>query len=197
MTLQDQFLDSSRYSYYVDEAFYAQLIESLKDWQEEGEPVEASLRSQCEALLFREARLLDEGKFEAWLDLFTPQCLYWVPFSLGGGDPRREVSIAFDDRRRLEDRVHWLQSGFAYSQTPRSRTSRIIGNIEVFRGTSDTALRVRSNFLIHEFRSGKSRSLAGWYGHRLQQQAGQWQIALKQVNLIDSDQGHENLTFLL
>lgn len=192
-----EYADTSRYSHYVDDAFYARLIKGLQEWDREGTPVDGTIRAECEALLFREARLLDNAQFEEWLNLFTSQCLYWIPTVPGGGDPRREVSLVFDDRRRLEDRVFWLQCGYAYSQTPRSRTSRMVGNIEVFYGKEDGELRIRSNFIIHEFRQGKSRSLAGWYGHRLLRQDDKWQISLKQVNLIDSDQGHDNLTFLL
>lgn len=194
---EEEYTNSSRYSYYVDDAFYTELIEGLQDWEYERESVHQSIRLECEALLFREARLLDDAKFDAWLRLFTSKCFYWIPSIPGGGDPRREVSIVFDDRRRLEDRVFWLQCGFAYAQTPRSRTSRMISNIEIFQCAKQGEVRIRSNFVIYEFRLGQMKTFAGWYGHRLQQQDGKWKIALKQVNLIDSDQGHENLTFLL
>lgn len=197
MNSQVKDTNTSRYSFYIDEVFYTKLVDGLQDWYQDGTFVDADTRSECEAFLFREARLLDDGRFNAWLDLFTPQCLYWIPSVVGGGDPRQEVSIVFDDRRRLEDRVFWLQCGVAYSQTPRSRTSHMIGNIEVFQGAAEDEVRVRSSFIVHEFRQGKGRSLAGWYGHRLQKHEGCWKITLKFVNLIDSDQGQDNLTFLL
>ncbi|MEM8504511.1 MAG: aromatic-ring-hydroxylating dioxygenase subunit beta [Cyanobacteria bacterium P01_D01_bin.1] len=191
----------SRYSCYIDDAFYRELTDGLQDWDRESLPVDApvdmEVRSHCQALLFREAGLLDDGRFDDWLELFFPECLYWVPSVVRGGDPRTEVSIAFDDRRRLEDRIYWLQGGFAYSQTPRSRTSRTISNIEVLQGSTTEAANVRSNFVIHEFRQGEMRSLAGWYGHRLKKQNDRWQIRQKMVNLIDCDQGQDNLTFLL
>lgn len=189
--------DTSRYSFYVNDAFYAELIDGLKDWHQDEPSVDADTRVSCQAFLFREARLLDNEQFEAWLGLYTSRCLYWIPSVVGGGDPRQEVSIVFDDRRRLEDRVFWLQCGYAYSQTPRSRTSRTLGNIEVFQGATSDTVRVRSNFVVHEFRQGKQRSLAGWYGHRLQKQNGDWKIAQKLVNLINGDDGQDNLTFLL
>ena len=34
---------------------------------------------RCEQFLINEARLLDEGKFDDWLALFTPDAWYWVP----------------------------------------------------------------------------------------------------------------------
>jgi 3-phenylpropionate/cinnamic acid dioxygenase small subunit len=187
--------DPSRSSYYVDDAFYQDLIDGQAEWYQTGTTVDDSVQKQCEVLLFREARLLDDGQLDEWLTLFAPECLYWIPNVPGGGDPRREVAIAFDDRRRLEDRVYWLQCGYAYSQTPRSRTSHLISNIEVFQGTTAETLRIRSNFVLHEFRQGETRSFAGWCGHRLRWMEDEWKITLKQVNLIDCDRGHENLTF--
>lgn len=191
----DQY-DTSQYSYYVDEDYYAMLLEDLRGWKQEGRPADAAASTEGEALLIREARLLDEGRFEEWLDLLTKDCLYWVPASPGGGIPSREVTIAFDDRRRLEDRVARLRTGYAYSQIPASRTRRMLTNFEVLQGDSDVDLRVRSNFAIHEFRKGVQRVLAGWYGHSLRKEDGRWRIVRKQINLIDPEQGHENLTFM-
>jgi benzoate/toluate 1,2-dioxygenase beta subunit len=187
--------DTSRYSYYVDPSFYEWLIADLAAW-DDAVPADPAVRAQCEALLFEEARLIDDGRFEDWLDLFTKDCLYWIPSTPGGGDPRREVSIAFDDRRRLEDRIYWLRTGYAYSQIPPSRTRRLITNIEVLRGGQSDEVRVRSNFVIFEFRNGRARSLAGWYAHLLRREAERWRIVVKRINLIDSEHGHENMTLV-
>ena len=34
---------------------------------------------QAEAFLYREALLLDEGDYDAWLDLFTRDAVFWMP----------------------------------------------------------------------------------------------------------------------
>jgi benzoate/toluate 1,2-dioxygenase beta subunit len=148
-------------------------------------------------LLEREARLLDQQRFDEWLALYTPECLYWVPTTPQGGDPRREVAISFDDRRRMEDRIFRLRTGYAWSQAPRSRTVRMISNVEVFATGRDAVRMVRSNFLISEFRVDGMRYLSGWCGHRLVQQDGQWLIAVRQVNLIDCDQNLRNPSIVL
>ncbi len=189
--------DPSRYSDYITPAFYEDLVENLQDWHQTRIPADEETQRQVESLLFAEARLIDSGKFHEWLDLFLPECLYWVPVDPTGGDPRRQVSLIFDDRRRMEDRVAWLTCGFAYAQMPLSRTCRILGNIEVFQSQRDDELLVRSNQIIQEFRRGQARTLSGWCGHRLRKTSEGWRIVIKQVHLIDSDQGHENLTFLL
>jgi len=82
---------------------------------------------RCEQFLIHEARLLDEGKFDGWLTLFTPDAWYWVPSEPDQPDPHETVSLIYDDRRLLETRVRRLASPRMYSQEPRSRTSRIVG----------------------------------------------------------------------
>src|SRR3954468_826290 len=113
---------------YVDDAFYRDLAAQFVDWQrEDRRSLDPVLLESCRAMLHQEARLLDEGRFEDWLALFAAECLFWIPGSAGGG-PRRKIAIAFDDRRQLEGRIYRLRTGYAWSQVPQSRTSRIVSN---------------------------------------------------------------------
>ena len=190
--------DPARTSWYVDDAFYRDLVANFADWQREELVVEdVGLRERCRALIEREARLLDEGRFEEWLTLYAPECLYWVPGTPGGGDPRREVAVAFDDRRQLENRIYRLHTGYAWSQIPLSRTVRLVSNVEVFATGAALTWMVRSNFLVSEFRAGERRILAGWYGHRLGERDGRLAILVKQANLIDCDQALLNPSVIL
>lgn len=182
---------------YVDEAFYRDLAAGFSDWQHEDRRIgDPGLLESCRAMLHREARLLDEGRFEDWLALFAAECLFWVPGS-PGGDPKREIAAAFDDRRQLEGRIYRLRTGYAWSQVPQSRTSRLVSNVEVFAGPSDAVCMVRSSFLITEFRGGDTRQFAGWNAHRLARAGGGWKILVKQINLIDCDQNLRNPSLLL
>jgi benzoate/toluate 1,2-dioxygenase beta subunit len=127
--------------------------------------------------------------------MYAAECIYWVPAS-PGGDPRREVAVAFDDRRRLEDRVYRLRTGHAWSQAPASRTVRMVSNVEVF-ASREERLMVRSNFLTADFRAGETRYWTGWCGHRLRLRAGRLEIEVRQVNLIDCDQALRNPSLIL
>ena len=51
--------------------------------------------------------------------------------------------------------------------------------------------------MLNELRAGRQKMYSGWCGYRLKKENGEWKIVVKQVNLIDCDQGHENLTFIL
>ena len=97
----------------------------------------------------------------------------------------------------MEDRIYRLRTGYAWSQAPKSRTVRMISNVEVF-ATGQSAIRmVRSNYLVSEFRGDGTRFLSGWCGHRFVREAGTWQIRVRQVNLIDCDQNLRNPSIII
>jgi 3-phenylpropionate/cinnamic acid dioxygenase small subunit len=190
--------DPSRFSYYVTDAFYSELVNDFTEWQTEERAVEDPVeRDRFRRFVEREARMLDRLLFEDWLKLFAPECAYWVPSTREGGDPRREIAVMFDDRRRLEDRVYRLRTGYAWSQAPSSRTSRLISNVEVFASNTLDQRMVRSNFAISEFWDGEIRMLAGWTGHRFRNLAGTWKISAKQINLLNCDQCIRNPSIIL
>ena len=191
-------LDPSRNSYYVNDALYRELIENFSDWQDDARAiVDLATRDQFRMLLEREARLLDQLRYDDWLAMYTPECIYWVPSTPAAGDPRREISVMFDDRRRLEDRIYRMRTGFAWSQAPASRTVRLITNVEVFGTARDDVRMLRSNFLISEFWGDETRVLTGWAGHRVVQQGSAWKIQAKQINLIECDQCIRNPSIIL
>jgi len=172
----------------MDDAFYERLVADFQAWPGSAVPEQnASLREECVSLLNLEARLLDERQFDEWLGLYAGDCLLWLPATAPAGDPRTEVAVVFDDRRRLENRIFRLGTGSAWSQVPASRTARIVGNVEVFRN-----LMVRSTFFMTEFRAGETRLWSGWCAHRLQRTAQGLRIEVKQLNLLNCDQNLPN-----
>jgi 3-phenylpropionate/cinnamic acid dioxygenase small subunit len=190
--------DPSRTSYYVNDALYSKLIADFTDWQDDALAVtDAAVRDEFRCLVEREARLLDQFRHDDWLAMYAAECVYWVPSTPHAGDPRREIAVMFDDRRRLEDRIFRLRTGFAWSQAPQSRTVRLITNVEVFATARDDARMLRSNFIISEFWDRETRTLTGWAGHRVVRSGGGWKIAVKQVNLIECDQAIRNLSIIL
>lgn len=190
--------DPSKTSYYVNDALYDEVIAAFTNWQRDELAVTDHMeRDLFRRLLEQEARLLDNDRLEDWLKLFAAECVYWVPATVTGGDPRREVAISFDDRRRMEDRVYRLRTGFAWSQKPKSRTVRLVSNVEVFRTGGENVRMVRSNFLISEFRGFETRHLPGWAGHRYVSQNGRWEIQARQINLLECDQCIRNPSIVL
>ena len=81
-------LDPSRSSYYVNDALYRDLIGNFSDWQDDARIVtDVAVRDEFRRLLEREARLLDQLRYDDWLALYAPECVYWVPSTPNAGDP--------------------------------------------------------------------------------------------------------------
>lgn len=144
--------------------------------------------ARCERFLVHEARLLDEARFDDWLALFTADAWYWVPIEPEQKDPLDTVSLIYDDRRLLETRVRRLASPRMYSQEPRSRTSRIVGNVTIEEADpSKQACTTRSKFAMIEYRREQQRLFGGTAFHRLVQRDNRVQIAWKRVDLVNCD----------
>ncbi|HZR60764.1 MAG TPA: aromatic-ring-hydroxylating dioxygenase subunit beta [Xanthobacteraceae bacterium] len=148
---------------------------------------------RCEQFLLHEARLLDEAKFDDWLALFTAEAWYWVPSEPDQADPIETVSLIYDDRRLLETRVRRLSSPRMYSQEPRSRTSRMVGNVSIEDADRD-ACTVRSKFMMIEYRREQQRLFGGTMLHRLVQSGGRVMIAWKRVDLVNCDAPLDGIT---
>ena len=140
-----------------------------------------------ETFLIHEARLLDEGNFDQWLGLFTPDAHYWVPSQPQQASPFDTVSLMYDDRRLLETRVRRLADPRIYSQEPRSRTSRIVTNLSLEPSTSEPGQTVRSKFILIEYRREEQRLFSGTYLHRLVGDGETFRIALKRIDLVNCD----------
>jgi len=157
-----------------------------------GAPAGAFDVAECEQFLIHEARLLDEGRFDQWLSLFTADAWYWVPLEPNQASPRDTISLIYDDRRLLETRVRRLASPRIYSQEPRSRTSRIIANVTI-EEADGTACIVRSKWQLLEYRRETQRMFGGTSFHRLVRGDNGIQIAWKRVDLVNCDAPHEGL----
>ena len=143
-------------------------------------------RADCEDFLIEEARLLDEALFDDWLALFTPEAHYWVPSEPNQTSPLDTVSLMYDDRRLLETRVRRLSSPKIYSQEPRSRTTRMVTNVTI-ESTANGVTKVRSKFVMVEYRREEQRVFAGTYLHNLVVIDGAIRIAFKHVDLVNCD----------
>jgi benzoate/toluate 1,2-dioxygenase beta subunit len=148
---------------------------------------------RCEQFVLHEALLLDEARFDEWLALFPLDGWYWVPSEPGQSDPHDTVSLIYDDRRLLETRIRRLASPRMYSQEPRSRTSRMVGNVTI-EDAEGRAATVRSKFVMIEYRREQQRLFTGTAWHRLVQIDGAIRIAWKRVDLINCDAPLDGIT---
>ncbi|WP_179505502.1 MULTISPECIES: aromatic-ring-hydroxylating dioxygenase subunit beta [unclassified Sphingomonas] len=140
-------------------------------------------------LLYREALLIDTGRYAEWLALFTPDIEFWMPTWRDEGtlstDPERELSlIYYRGRRNLEDRIMRLQSGLSVASTPPPRVVHMIANILVTDAASGA---VSAAFTCHRFdvRMDRTDVFFGRYEYRLVPTEGGWAIASKKIILLN------------
>lgn len=151
---------------------------------------------QIELFLFEEARLLDEGQFEAWLKLYEPDGVYWIPSQPGQTDPLNVASIIYEDHAILSIRVQRLLEARALVLTPMPRTTHVVGNIEVTEGEAG-AFDVGAAFICVEHQAEKQRIYSGRSAYRLVAAANSFRIKLKRVALMNSDGTHSPMAIPL
>jgi len=158
-------------------------------------PARAAVTAQVERVLLREAALLDEGRLDEWLALYTDDATYWVPLERGQADPSSTVSLIHDDRALLEVRVRQFKHPRAHARTPMPRTVHQIGNVEVLEDDG-RHLRVASTLVMVEFRSERQRVWGARVEHRLRREGLGLRIAAKRVDLVNSESELEGIVAL-
>ncbi|QQK74711.1 aromatic-ring-hydroxylating dioxygenase subunit beta [Salicibibacter cibarius] len=152
--------------------------------------------TDIEEFIYKEADLINSEQLNEWLELFTDDAFYWIPSNSDDIDPKKHVSIIYDDRKRLEERVWRIESGQAYGQQPRSKTRHIISNVFIKDSDTDMVV-VSSNFMIVEMRRSKQTIYSGRFEHQLVREESSWKIGSKKVELINNDEYLGNLSFIL
>ena len=142
------------------------------------------MSAQAEALVLREARLLDERRYSAWLELFAEDGVYWIPTRAGQASPQEALSIAYEPKSLLALRVARLERADLHVQSPPSRTVHHVSGIEV------AGLEARSALIVAEWRADEARWFAARVTHRFRQEPGGLRITLKRVDLVDSEAAH-------
>jgi len=136
--------------------------------------------------LYHEARLLDTGQLEAWLDLFTEDATYWVPLERDQKEAAETSSIIHDDRTLLELRVKQARHPRAHARLPLARTVHNVGNVMLL-GETNAEIRVGSTLHLVEWRNERQRLWGALVEHRLRRAGDGFKIAHKRVDLVNSE----------
>ena len=158
-------------------------------------PAEDTLMRQVERFLFQEAWVLDHFDFEAWLDLYTDDAVYWVPLQADQADPLTTHSLMYDDKRLMRLRVRQQTHPRAHARLPLSRTVHQVGNVLVKDTDGAGELTVNSTLILFEYRKERQRSFAATVVHRLRLQGDAWKICHKRVDLINSESELDGIAF--
>ena len=146
--------------------------------------------------IYAEARMLDEGRFSEWLDLWLPDGRYWMPLDYKQTDPHLVTSLLHEDMFMLKLRVERLNGARTFSQKPKSRCHHVIQR--PFVDEFDPGGKIVTNTSMHyvETRLDEQFLLALTATHELKVVSGAIRIANKRVDLLNSDAAFGNIQLL-
>jgi benzoate/toluate 1,2-dioxygenase beta subunit len=141
-----------------------------------------------EALLYREADCLDAGNLDDWIELYTADATYWMPVRPEQTDPRKEISLFYDDRLLMDIRRRNFGHELAPSMAHEIRSSHLIGNVRLEKaGGASGVQRVFSSFHVAVYYRREQTLYAGRYTHELVATESGLRIRHKRVDLINCD----------
>ncbi|MGO1726173.1 benzene 1,2-dioxygenase [Glutamicibacter sp. BW80] len=124
-----------------------------------GQLVDSELSYRIAQFYFREAELLDDGRFADWLEIFEEDLFYFAPLRTNRLRRQAALSIGregeaayFDETKEsLAWRIRRYDSGMAWAEDPPSRTRHLISNVTAHWVSKDE-LSVRCAFLVYRNR---------------------------------------------
>ena len=169
------------------------------------------VKQDVEDFLYREAELLDERRYEEWLDLFTEDVHYFMPMrrnvpadEMGREFTREGLDVNWFDEGKdtLTRRVKQIRTGVHWAEQPPSRICHMVSNVQVLRtspaGPAPREVDVKSRFLLYRNRvETETDFLVGKREDLLRRVDGRWRIARRKIVLDQNVLLAKNLTFFL
>lgn len=141
--------------------------------------------------LFREARLLDEWRLTEWYDeMLTDDIRYVVPATDVRGESADALGLIDDDAARLRQRIEQILNGEVWCEDPRSRTNRVISNVEIL-ADQGSYLEVAANVVAYRFGHGRSNAYVGKYRFELVPEGESFRIR-RRVVVLDHETLYEH-----
>lgn len=166
-----------------------------------------SLIREIEDFLYREADLLDERRYDEWLNLFADDLTYWMPMRKNVGWEDRDKDITdeddtawiHEDKATLAKRVAQIKTGIHWAEEPLSRISHLITNIRLAEPEDSLAnkseLTVKCRFFIYRNRlETETDFLVGRRHDVLRRTNGALKFARRKIILEQSVLMAKNLT---
>jgi 3-phenylpropionate/cinnamic acid dioxygenase small subunit len=149
-------------------------------------------------LVYHEARLIDEKRFDEWYELFTDDALYWMPLTRDQPPGEAHTSLFYEDKLLLKVRIERLRHPNAFSQQQPSFCQHVLQQPAIESGEPDTGQCVlRTPFLYVEAQLDRQLILAGVAFHHLQEHGQSWKIRKKKIELLNREAALPSIQLLL
>ena len=143
-----------------------------------------------EQFLFRQAELLDGKQWQDYIELFTPDGVYWMPPEPSHTHWDGMPAIFAEDKNLMTVRMKRILHPDAWSQRPLWETNHVVSNIIVEKETADE-VQVRSRFHMLELRRDDVRHFAGAYRHTLKRTHEGFRIKLQRVDMTNAQAAYD------
>jgi 3-phenylpropionate/cinnamic acid dioxygenase small subunit len=146
----------------------------------------------------REARLIDQQRFDEWLAMYADDGYYWMPLEWNQTDPRLTCSLMYEDKLLLSIRVERLKGARTFSQKPKSRCHHVL-QVPQVDSRDAAANRYVTWTPMHyiETRLDEQTLYAAWATHHLCVEDSKLKIKLKRVDLVNCDAAFGNIQLFM
>ncbi|MFM1988653.1 MAG: hypothetical protein RJA99_1610 [Pseudomonadota bacterium] len=143
---------------------------------------------QLAELVYLEARLVDDKRFDDWYALYADDAFYWVPLVPGQADGENHTSLMYEDKLLLKLRIERFSNSRSYSLHPTPRCLHVLQRPEL--ESADPAgnrWTMRTNEIYVETQGERKQVFAAVVRHTVSVIDGALRIRLKRVDLLDCD----------
>jgi 3-phenylpropionate/cinnamic acid dioxygenase small subunit len=139
-------------------------------------------------LIYREARLIDQGRFDEWYGLYADDGLYWMPLAPGQQSGADEPALMYEDKMLLRLRLDRMNDPRAHSLHPAVRCLHVLQAPEVT-SRDETAGRytLSTPFIYVETQGDTQHVLAATAEHELIGTPQGLRIRVKKILLLNCD----------
>jgi len=167
------------------------------------------LKQEIEDFLYNESELLDQRRFEEWLETLSDDLVYFMPIRRNvkfGTHARKEntregidISWFEDDKWTLSKRVEQIYTSKHWAEEPLSRVCHMVSNIQLLdikpSIEKPEKVSVRSRFLIYQNRAEtESYFFCGKRSDTLCKNNSIWKLTRREIILDQNVLLSKNLT---
>jgi len=146
---------------------------------------------EVEQFLYRQSELLDTKQWQKWVDLFTPDGIYWMPPDAGYQTWEGQPAIFAEDKNLMTVRMLRVLHPDAWSQRPLWETNHVVSNVSVRKAHKNGDVEVTSRFHMMELRRDDVRHFAGSYTHHLKKTKSSYKIKLQRVDMTNAQAAYD------
>jgi 3-phenylpropionate/cinnamic acid dioxygenase small subunit len=170
-----------------------------------GTQVSAELYTEICQFLYREARLLDENRFEDWLELLTDDITYVMPVTRTR-ERAEQTRVHDPDMQYFDENIHSLKmrvarlgTEYAWAEDPPTRSRHLVHNVELEPNEDESEVVAHSAFVVYGNRGDSATwdTLVGRREDLLVRHGSDWKIRRRTLYLDQALLGGNSITLFL